>query len=78
MSPVSKPTIQSYWTIDKSIETLDIKNIMRHNRFISMSKNVYLSSKNSSTHKNSADFLNSKKNFHLHVSQIKKFHLMHH
>jgi len=46
MSLVSKPTIQSYWTTDKSIETPYFKNIMRRNRFVSIAKNLHFSSNN--------------------------------
>ncbi|XP_043263450.1 piggyBac transposable element-derived protein 4-like, partial [Colletes gigas] len=46
MSLVSKPTIQSYWTTDKSIETPYFKNIMSRNRFISISKNLHFFSTN--------------------------------
>jgi len=48
MSLVSKPTIQSYWTTDKSIETPYFENIMRRNRFVSIAKNLYFSNNNNS------------------------------
>lgn len=44
MSLISKPTIQSYWSADKSIETPYFKNIMSRNRFISISQNLHFSS----------------------------------
>ena len=48
MSLVSKPSIQSYWTTDKSIETPYFKNIMGCNRFVSIAKNLHFSSNNNS------------------------------
>lgn len=48
MSVVSKPTIQSYWSTDKSIETPYFKNIMRRTRFVSIAKNLHFSSNNNS------------------------------
>lgn len=48
MSLVSKPTIQSYWTTDKSIETPYFKNIMCRNRFVSIARNLHFSSNNNS------------------------------
>ncbi|KAI4481910.1 hypothetical protein M0802_013850 [Mischocyttarus mexicanus] len=47
MSLISKPTIQSYWSTDKSIETPYFKNFMSRGRFISISKNLHFSSLNS-------------------------------
>lgn len=48
MSLISKPTIQSYWSTDKSIETPYFKNIMSRNRFIFITKNLHFSSINNS------------------------------
>lgn len=48
MSLVCKPTIQSYWTTDKSLETPYFKNIMTRNRFMSIAKNLHFSSINNS------------------------------
>ncbi|XP_024943848.1 piggyBac transposable element-derived protein 4 [Cephus cinctus] len=48
MSLVSKPTIQSYWSTDKSIETPYFKNIMCRTRFVSIAKNLDFSSNNNS------------------------------
>ncbi|XP_014614648.1 PREDICTED: piggyBac transposable element-derived protein 4-like [Polistes canadensis] len=44
MSLISKPTVQSYWSTDKSIETPYFKNVMSRGRFISISKNLHFSS----------------------------------
>ncbi|XP_014486867.1 PREDICTED: piggyBac transposable element-derived protein 4-like isoform X2 [Dinoponera quadriceps] len=44
MSLVPKPTIQSYWTKDKSIETPYFKNVIPRNRFISIATNLHFSS----------------------------------
>ena len=48
MSLVSKPTIQSYWITNKSIETPYFKYIMSRNRFISIAKMLHFSSNNNS------------------------------
>lgn len=48
MSLVSKLTIQSYWTTDKSIETPYFKNIMCRNRFVFIARNLHFSSNNNS------------------------------
>ncbi|XP_017754359.1 PREDICTED: piggyBac transposable element-derived protein 4-like [Eufriesea mexicana] len=48
MTLVSKPTIQSYWSTDKSIETPYFKNIMRRYRFLSIAKNLHFSGNNDS------------------------------
>ncbi|KAI4474221.1 hypothetical protein M0804_014960 [Polistes exclamans] len=41
-----EPTVQSYWSTDKSIETPYFKNVMSRGRFISISKNLHFSSTN--------------------------------
>ncbi|KAI4476158.1 hypothetical protein M0804_013821 [Polistes exclamans] len=46
MSLISKPTVQSYWSTDKNIETPYFKNVMSRGRFISISKNLHFSSTN--------------------------------
>ncbi|XP_043496469.1 piggyBac transposable element-derived protein 4-like [Polistes fuscatus] len=43
---ISKPTIQSYWSTDKSIETPYFKNVISCSRFISISQNLHFSSTN--------------------------------
>ncbi|XP_024226555.1 piggyBac transposable element-derived protein 4-like [Bombus impatiens] len=48
MNLVSKPNIQSYWTVDQSIETPYFKNIMGCKRFVSIAKNLHFSSNNNS------------------------------
>ncbi|KAL6416433.1 hypothetical protein ACFW04_013479 [Cataglyphis niger] len=44
MSLVCKPTIQSYWSTDKSLETPYFKNIMTRTRFTSIANNLHFSS----------------------------------
>lgn len=46
MSLVQKPTVQSYWSKDKSIETPYFNNVMPRNRFLSIASNLHFTSNN--------------------------------
>lgn len=44
MSIIQKPSIKSYWSVDKSIETPFFKNIMSRKRFLNITTNLHFAS----------------------------------